>query len=361
MVPAGDKKSDASTNASTGNAPQNVDAHAEVDRLATTLRQAVLQLTWRQWRALGAGAAARTPGGEPRRLHSVVDPEALVLISLLLVNEERRLADLLPDWTIRNSDLLSVQRVKNLEADYPEPTRPVIARRLRWFATVACNEGKDLRWQSLAAEKPDADSDHNEEILPRSQALRGHGAPPKKVRAARVRASNAATLLLRLRLGIGVGVKADVLTYLLAQVQDWSSIRDVTDATGYTIAAVRRAAKDLAAAQFIQSLEGQTGAYRAMHDAWRPLLALEQRPRWGSWRERFAFTAAFLDWAEEVRDRPLSWYAFGAHGRQLLDRHRAAFERDLVATWSVHSSIDDWGTFVGRAVGELTSWVSAMG
>ena len=68
--------------------------------------------------------AASDAGDESRRLpHALVDPEALVLVSLGLLDHERRLGDLLHDWGARNSDLLSVQRIKNLARDYPESVR----------------------------------------------------------------------------------------------------------------------------------------------------------------------------------------------------------------------------------------------
>lgn len=82
--------------------------------------------------------------------------------------------------------------------------------------------------------------------------------------------------------------------------------------------------------------------------------------RWGSWHERFLFTAAFLEWAESARERPLSLYALGVKGRELLEQYRPAFERDLVAVWSIHSPIQDWAAFAHRAVHSLTKWVRDM-
>jgi hypothetical protein len=79
-----------------------------------------------------------------------------------------------------------------------------------------------------------------------------------------------------------------------------------------------------------------------------------------SWHERFLFIAAFLHWADEAGERPLSAYAFGANGRRLLEGHRAAFERDLGTVWSTHSPVDDWGSFVSEAVRSLGSWMEGM-
>lgn len=352
------------------------DARAVLQQLAAELRHAVLDVAWRQWRTLGAGAvarprartASRAEQGTGRDLYALVDPEALVLISLVLLEEERRLGDLLRDWGGRNSDLLSVQRMKNLEADYPEPVRGLLARRLAWFATVARDAGKDLRWRSLAQGRADAEGRGHEPAREAgaharvAHAADGISGASTKSRATRARLTPSATLILRLRLGLGVGVKADLVAFLLARVEEWATVREVTDAIGYTVAAVRRAAEDLAAARLIESLDGQPASYRATYGAWAPLLGFEHRPpRWASWHERFVFATAFLHWAEVARERPLSAYAFGAHGRQLLERHRPAFERDLVAVWSEHAPVTDWGAFVGRSVRSLAEWMKGMG
>lgn len=357
-------------------------AHEELQQLAGRLRRAVLAVAWRQWRVIGAGAVNRpsarpgTRAGEEtrRHLHAIVDPEALVLISLVLLDHERRLGDLLHDWGARNSDLLSVQRMKNLEADYPEPVRGPLTYRLAWFAAVARDEGKDLRWRSLAqgwpgapGRRPEKSDQGRIEAHPggdaHERAYGTHAPPnaPAKSRATRARLIASATLMLRLRLGIGVGVKADLIAFLLARVEDWATVRDITDATGYTVAAVRRAAEDLAAARLIESFDGQPTGYRATYEAWAPLMGFRDRPpRWASWHERFHFATAFLHWAEVARERPLSAYAFGAQGRHLLERYRPAFERDHVTVWSTHSPVADWGAFISRAVKSLASWMEEM-
>ncbi len=359
-------------------------AHAALEQLATELRHAVLDVVWRQWRVLGAGAAApftmrSTSHGEEgrRQLRTLVDPEALVLVSLMLSDDERRLVDLLHDWGARNSDLLSVQRMRNLEAGYPETVRSILGQRLAWFAAVARDEGKDLRWRPLAKGwtgvarmSPTAEGDQSgSEILDtdgiRSRSTpgsRGNAGASKKSRATRARLTSDVTLLLRLRLGLGVGVKSDLLAFLLARDEEWATVRDIADATRYTVTAVRRAAEDLAAARLVESLGGQPTTYRAVYAAWAPLLSLEDRPpRWGSWHERFVFATDFLRWADVAREHPLSDYAFGVHGRQLLEKHRTAFEHDLVAVWSEHSQLPDWGAFLSRSVRDLGAWMEEMG
>lgn len=128
-----------------------------------------------------------------------------------------------------------------------------------------------------------------------------------KVRSTRARLNDDPAIMLRLRLGFGVGVKADLITYLLARVHEWATVREISEATAYAPAAVRRAAEDLAAARLVESLERQPASYRITYGPWRTLLALEERPpRWASWQERFVFTTAFPHWVDTASARPPS-------------------------------------------------------
>jgi hypothetical protein len=271
----------------------------------------------------------------------MVDPEALVLMSFVLMDEERRLQDLARSWASRNSDLLSVQRAKNLAADYPERAR----EGLNWFAGIALTEGKDMRWRSIVDRLP----------------ARGTASVPPvrsgKERAVRVRFGSSATLLLRLRLGFGVGAKADVLAFLLGSGGRWVSVRDISTATGYTVAAIRRAAEDMAAARLIESAAGPPAAFRADREAWNRVLGLEKTlPPWRNWHQRFAFVAAFLAWAQAAAGKPLTPYAAGVAVRELMEQHRSAFAND-VAVWSEHTPVVDWWQFAGTALTALAHWM----
>src|SRR5690606_12973231 len=101
------------------------------------LRESTINAVWRQWHALGATAVIKTPA------RAVVDPEALVWMSLTLSKYEPRLTDLVASWTLLNSDLLSVQRINNLAAHFPDATHQhVIA-----LARLLYEQGKDHRWK----------------------------------------------------------------------------------------------------------------------------------------------------------------------------------------------------------------------
>jgi hypothetical protein len=272
-------------------------ARGALDELERALREATLNVIWRQWRSLGGMTSGRPAT-------SLVDPEALVLTSLVLEPFELRLRDVVPDWAALNSDLLSVQRIRNLAARYPVAVQEQLAA----FARIAFEEGKDHRWKPLVAA--------------------GGSAPIRrrnKVRAIRVQPTEPAALLLRLRLAFGIGTKADLIGFLLGMEEGaWTSIGEIAAATHYTIAAVRTAIRDLADAHLVEELAGSRAEYRVSPSGWLALLELTELPRWRWWHERFAFVAAFLQWAGEARQRPLTLYSLESRGRELFEAHTTA-------------------------------------
>lgn len=307
--------------------------------LATNLIDGTIEVMWRQWAVIGGSAA-----GVSRDAHSVVDPEALVLASLSLADRERRLDDIAASWVTVNSGLLSVQRLKNLLPDFPAGT----AGRLSGLAGVAI-AAKDVRWTSITDEStPPVGRDN-------------------KLRATAVTFQQPSTLMLQLRRGMGVGVKADVLAYLLTSwfnVRSWASTATIVDAIGYTSAAVRRGADDLAAARFIDTpnvvrTESQSQRLYSVEPArWMPTLGFgNMQPGWRSWRERFALVAAIVDADRRYAEHPVSDYALDVALREILETHQSSFTRDSVLRPDFLRDAADWPATFTRVTDTLGGWM----
>src|SRR3989304_4283500 len=99
---------------------------------------------WLTRRSLGSQVSATG------RARYMVDPEALVLISLALKDHERRLRDVLASWAASDAGGLSVQRMKNLAGKFPGRVKV----RLAEFALLALEDGGDHRWVRLAGAGP---------------------------------------------------------------------------------------------------------------------------------------------------------------------------------------------------------------
>lgn len=291
-------------------------SETSVTALANDVRSAAMALLWRQWRAVGASVSASGAA------NALVDPEALIMMSLWMLDHEQRLADVAGSWITVNSALVSIQRLRNLRDDFPT----IAAERLSALAKVAIRDGKNPRWESLE--------------LKRTLDL---GLRANKTRAAEVPLRSWATLMFQLRRGMGVGAKADALAFVLAtnatagDRPDWASVSMIAEAISYTSAAVRRVADDLAAARFIRSLETVEGERRAQRMysartvAWLQLLEIgTHQPGWAYWRERFLFIIALLDWLAQLEKKSISAYARDVRAREILERHRAALLQDRV-------------------------------
>lgn len=324
------------------------DARELLDAVARQLRDALLSVVWRQWKQLGASAAGAsrsadlsnaTPGesspSEPARI-TLVDPEALLLASLGLLAHEQRLRDVITDWVATNADVLSVQRLRNLLANGGTAYDDARDTHVAWLAAVARDLGKDARWKPLAGTHPAA-------IAART------------MRTVRVRTIEPSALMLRLRLAFGVGVKADLLSFLLANNAHAFTIRDIAEAVGYTVASVRRAAGDLASSRFLLLERGDSARYGIALHAWRPLLGWgdEVAVGWGAWRARFAAVNAITHWADSSQGHPLSAYAFAVRCRTLLSEHPVLTASASIARPAADGPVDAWGRYFVPAVREL--------
>jgi len=308
---------------------------------ASLLAKAATEIAWQQWGALGAQTSDARPAHQ-----AVLDPEALLLVSLVLLEHERRLADVIVSWVSLNSSLLSVQRVKNLGRAFPPPVQQILSA----VAATAIQDGKDMRWTSLATS-------------PTTPLAARRG----KTRATIPAFLTTATLMLQLRQGMGVGVKSDLFAFLLtsnANARNWASTAAMVRALGYTSAAVRRNADDLAAARFIRRMEtvdadsSAARLYMAEPANWAPALHLGiLQPGWRYWLERFAFIADVLDTSHKLAQTQATEFATGVACRTLIEKHRTALTRDTGVKPGLFDDSIDWTAALHSASEQLVEWM----
>jgi hypothetical protein len=230
-------------------------------KLARELSEAVAGAVWIQWQTLGGQAAA------PRAPGAIVDPEALVLASLWLVDDEPRLRDFLYGFGEVGSRLLSVQRLKRATALFPAGGDEKVAG----FAASVASFRKDPRWRNLAATG--------------SQPA----GRPGKVAPAATRLGDPGSLMLRLRTAFGVDVRIDTLTYLIGRQGAWADVKDISEALLYAKYSVRGAGEALADARLIESRTNRPVKYYADPRRWTTLLKLQHAPAWHPWVRIYAF------------------------------------------------------------------------
>lgn len=303
--------------------------------------ETAVEVAWAQWGALTPTAAGVS---DHPRVSSIVDPEALILLSLAVRDHERRLTDLLAGFALRGSSLISIQRLKTLAKDHPEAVR----ERIPDFGRYGLDAG-DRRWRTHAADPAAA-----------------VGSAPRAKDFGPLRLTAGPALMLRLRAGMGVGAKADLLTFLLGRQGSAAELKTIALATGYSNRAVRTAAEEMALARLIQEVEGTPASYRADPKAWRSVLAIQQpdgrpasdprAPLWRFWSVVFSFLTTVVDWHREAKAAEWSGYVASSRARDLMETHRRRLRYTGVALPSAADAtgaayLESFGTIVAQVCG----------
>ena len=254
---------------------------------------------------------------ETRPVSSIVDAEALVLLSLMLQDDERRVRDLLAALARSHSKLLSVHRMQHIAGQFPEDVLPMMHEFASW--------AKHPSWSRLG-----------------KLAVATDAVAPRRKDLGPLRLFNPPMLQLRLRTAFGIGLKSDLLCFLLGQRGALSTTEDQASALGYTERNTRAAAADLVDAGFAtrDDYSAQT-TYRLHSESWMHLLssgapphanASTEAPRWRSWSTMFAFLTHVMVTARRA-EQGWSHYVIESRARDLVEAHYPQLIRSQVLVW----------------------------
>lgn len=300
----------------------------------TRIAETVVEVLWRQWRAIGAAAA-----GADARL--VVDPEVLLLASLVMRRYEPRLETTMADWLESGSMLISTQRLKNLAKRFPSTPDDS----LRWVAGVSFHHGRDHRWRRLAEEG---------EVGSHAPV----GERPYRPKSAGPALRTPPAFLLRVRTAFGHGIKPDLLA-VLHGTDFAEDVNSFVATLGYQRNPVHLAVKDLVASGVVRSVPVPTGTGFALE---RTLFPDAEVAPWGWWHEILGFLIAVLEL--EIPSPGASGYAQAVMLRRVVEprlgalAHARLFSPDLRVPEK--ASAEQWMAFV-EAVCHRASWRERMG
>lgn len=262
------------------------------------LREALLQLLWRQWSALGV--AGHVAGGG----RSMIDPEALVLISTVFARHDARLFDEMFDWLRSNGEWINVLRLTRLQAEHDLGDASILGA----LAQHLTEDSVHLKWKALLksahpVSEPQPLFPHLALLNQSDEKFRRWGwlrAPLENRGLSRPpRPNQPATFLLKLRALFGRQSRAEILAWLLTHESGHPA--QIARETGYFRGSVQNVLNEFERSGHVfATREGREKHFVAPHDQWRFLLTWTQGgssgfPQWVPWAVIFTLIRRFHD------------------------------------------------------------------
>lgn len=211
--------------------------------------QGIHRLLWRQWSQLGVAGATPTEG------RWLLDPEALLLMTLEAARTDPRLFDEVLDWLLTNGSLIDVQRLRNLTAEDKEFPKAL----LLGVASLLAEHETSAKWSRLSV--PIDQSSRQTEPLFLLSAERAfpdfQNVDPHFRKAGYLRSpiehrglsrpvpmQAGPCLRLRLRSFLGIGIRVEAILFLLTHPE--SNADEVARAIGYSFPGVQQVLRELA-------------------------------------------------------------------------------------------------------------------
>ncbi len=250
-----------------------------------TFRDSVIDLLWRQWTTIGVSGHGDQWRG------SLVDPEALLLLTCSAGRYDARLFDGMMEWMACNGQYINVQRLKRIMATEEFTGGRVLAA----VAASTRDSVSAAKWATMAAPTQMGEKEplfflKNGNPMPTVKEcdplFSSHGLLRDVYKARGVslafRPELASNLILRLRALLGVNARAEIIAYLLLNEQGspGSLARDAY----YFPLTISKAMTEMRDSGFLASrVNGRRRDHRLVPEAWRDLFVGQEHLRWIVW------------------------------------------------------------------------------
>lgn len=309
------------------------------DRVALRL----LDFVWQEWSQMGVLAAAR------RRSPWAQDPEALLLLTLVVARDDPRLFDEVLDWLVVNEPVTSVRRLRAFcETDQD---RRLVGAVLEWVARrrrrkPPAHAGSDLGWapqEPLFHGSPPPGTPADDVFLAHG-LLRGPADASGKSREPDLSAP--INFAFRLRRLLGVSVRAEAVRFLLTEdIGPGATVGAVAASAGYAKRNVQEALIDLHASGTARLMTvGGDQRYVLERGGWAHLLGLLDAgsPLHCDWPQLLGALRRILQWLDDAELDALSPYLQASAARDLLEELRPRLMHAGVAVASSRRGADAW-------------------
>ncbi|MEI6054897.1 MAG: hypothetical protein WCR55_02460 [Lentisphaerota bacterium] len=250
------------------------------------LLELILAHLWNQWSTLGVS------GYSEGKKTFIIDPEALLVFTASIGKYDGRLFDEVLDWTLKNNQLINIQRIKTILNAYPFPSASVLSAIAEKLLYLKAGNSK---WRLLSTLYAKNDSEPlfyskthiplplDENKLDESFLKHGYKRSILKLRGNTVNFNPATpnSLLLKLRSMFGLNVRCEILSFLIDGRCEHPS--EISKHIFYSQKTVQDALVAMASTDTVVVMKkGREKKYSLCLDKWKPLLSADN-PIWHNW------------------------------------------------------------------------------
>lgn len=292
----------------------------------------LLDFLWRQWSALGVAGQTR------REDASIIDPEALLLLTCTVGRHDPRLFDEMLDWLQANGWLINVMRLKRILSAEKFTGQPVLAA----IAGLLAKGAEAPKWKQLAASATPPAAAEALFFSEDGQPIPAIGEPeplfarygwqrgPLRLRgySQEFRPTETANLVLQLRALFGINVRCEIVLYLLTH--DAAHPSQIAREAFYFERAVQGTLVDMSRSGVIQvRAASREKHYWLKQIQWMQLLNRGEQspPKWVTWPPLFSALEQIWLRLDDPKLHKLEPLLQASEVRQLMTKARPSLER----------------------------------
>ncbi|MGH3223843.1 MAG: hypothetical protein ACRDPY_35070 [Streptosporangiaceae bacterium] len=293
-----------------------------ISELKERTRQGFLEFAWRQWAQMGV--SANVVGFD----RWAIDPEAMILFTIVVARSDPRLFDETLDWIAHNRQLLTMQRLRNLTSRFPVDAR-LIGAVMAWAGEPAPSQWLNSQALGQLSENvPVFTSDVLGFVGEADPIFAEYGyIRPRVVRSGKSREPDIkipANFSFQLRYLFGPGSRSEVMRILLTFPDGPLDAARLSDEVGFAKRNVNDTLATLAASRTIKARwSGNERHFTAYRDKWATLLEVgpsaEYVPSFVSWVHLLPASLEIIAWLDAEAERNDSEYLVSSRARELTE------------------------------------------
>lgn len=287
------------------------------------LRDALTDLLWRSWTQIGLSGSMEKPDAR------VIDPEALLVMTLRFGANDPRLFDESLDWLAVNGRAISVQRLRNLTRR-DEVGRTLAEAALDWAGS---QEPTLAGWSRRPSQQPGVEI-HPAPIRVRhpDPVLLRHGVRWPRIgrsgNSTTPRVKDPAAFAFLLRSFFGIGTRAEIVRIMLTDLKGPMTAARLARLTSFAKRNVQESLGALVEAGPL-SFEaiGNEFHYSIHPVGWMEILDIptgQPWPRFFDWIALLDVLMAFVPWMDSRSESEKSDYLVASEGRDVVETTQEA-------------------------------------